>query len=145
MLSYTRCVCGRTALMEGAINSVEASWDRYGEEPAVRGLVELRDSRSQKKRERYDNLAYRIVRYARDGHLKVPRELNRLSEQIEELKTSDDRLLFFRLEEEPGLKGRRVRLTHLYKKGTQRAPRGEIARAEAIAREDARRESGSCG
>ncbi|WP_078853184.1 type II toxin-antitoxin system RelE/ParE family toxin [Streptomyces sp. NRRL S-1824] len=96
-------------------------------------LAALETSRRAKDQDRLADILIVLESYAHRGKLEVPRELNRLTEDIQELKAGDARLPFFDvINSDAGA----VRLTHGFNKKQQRTPRREIDRAKWVKRED---------
>jgi phage-related protein len=81
-------------------------------------------------------MAFRIAKFANEGRLRVPEQHNRLTPNIEELKTAYDRLPFYRQ-----VRGPRelIRVTHGFPKRSEKTPAHEIAKAEAIRKVDVER------
>ena len=129
--------CGRAELKVGECYAIEACWNRDDEPEAFHYLAALKRSRSKKSRERYADLVHRLDFFARTGTLKRPRELNTLSESIDEIKTRYDRLPFYRLTAQ-----RIIRVTHGFTKQTQKTPMGKIDKAHAIMAIDKRKGEG---
>ncbi len=80
------------------------------------------------------DIAIRFEEYARRGSLRIPRELNELTDDLWEIKVGTTRLPFFKLEG-PCYK-LIVRLTHGFNKQQQRTPRKHISRAKWIREQD---------
>ncbi|MFD8112235.1 type II toxin-antitoxin system RelE/ParE family toxin [Streptomyces microflavus] len=97
-------------------------------------LAGLESSKSTKDQDRLADILIVLETYAHKGHLEIPRELNRLTEDIQELKAGDARLPFFDV---TNSNSGAVRLTHGFNKRQQRTPRREINRAKWVKREDA--------
>jgi len=112
---------------------LEAAWDRDNRWQADEFLVGLESSRSKSGLRRLADIVLRFEEFATTGHLEIPRELNFLRGDVWEVKIGTDRLPFYY-----GNDGdvATVRMTHGFVKRTDKTPRREIDKAEAIARID---------
>ena len=112
---------------------LEAAWDRDNRWQADEFLVGLESSRSKSGLRRLADIVLRFEEFATTGHLEIPRELNFLRGDVWEVKIGSDRLPFYY-----GSDGdvATVRMTHGFVKRTDKTPRREIDKAEAIARID---------
>jgi len=94
--------------------------------------------------DRYADLLYRFETFALTGELDVPRELRHLVGEIWEIKTSRDRVPFYKVKHAGQSDGLVARLTHGFEKRKGRTvdgkiPRKHLDKAAWIAREDQKR------
>jgi hypothetical protein len=115
---------------------IEVARTRAGEVRADAFIVELERRAARGKQDalrRLSDIAIRFEEYAQMGTLRIPLELNQLTDNIWEIKAGDVRLPFFEVPESPS---GAVRLTSGFIKGTWRTPRKFIDEAEWVRRED---------
>ncbi len=112
---------------------LEAAWDRDDLWQADIFLADLEASRKKSSLRRLAEIAIRFEEFATTGRLEIPRELNRLRGRVWEIKVGTDRLPFY-YGQDPDILA--VRMTHGFVKRTQKTPRREIDKAEAIAKID---------
>lgn len=122
--------CSRVSYERGPYYVIEAALDRNLTFQADEYLMELRGSKSKTKRRRIADLAVVFEEYAFEGELEVPLQLNQLRGEIWEFKTAADRLPFYECNDGSA---KAIRMTHGFMKKTQKTPRREIDKAEAIA------------
>jgi phage-related protein len=127
--------CGRRVMERGDTYAIEAALDKDGVGQAGAFLDELAAG-SDRQRDLVSDMLIRLETFARTGKLIVPRELNYLRGDLWEVKAGTLRLPFYyRKEASCG----QVRLTHGFVKRSERTPRREMDRGEAIIREDQQR------
>ena len=126
--------CGRVVYEYGGIKMIEAARLLSGESPADDFLRQM-EERRKPDYSRLADVAVRLEELVLTGSLEIPRELNRLTDDLSEIKARDVRLPFFYL---PGSNERVVRLTSGFLKGTQKTPRHEIRKAQLVREEDLR-------
>jgi len=128
--------CGRIYYDRGPARMIEVARTRAGEVRADAFIVELERRAARGKQDalrRLSDIAIRFEEYAQMGTLRIPLELNQLTDNIWEIKAGDVRLPFFEVPESPS---GAVRLTSGFIKGTWRTPRKFIDEAEWVRRED---------
>jgi phage-related protein len=147
--------CGRFSVSEGRVNRIEAAWDRDGRAPLIDTLTSWVQTPRRSRLRRAADVAVALDALA-DGPLSLRRtELNALGDDMWELKVGTLRIPFGvatcpgpnsrgevrcavlpSFVPEPASNARCIRLTHAFRKATQRTPRRELDRARAILRED---------
>lgn len=115
------------------MHTIEAAFDRAGQAPAVGFFDDL--LRAKRTRPFAGDAAQRLEDFARAGRLEVPRELNRLHDELWEIKAQRVRLPLYYATADCA----DVRVTHGFLKNSQKTPRREIDRGLAIIREDKKR------
>lgn len=128
--------CGRTVWEAGRRKRVESARDRTGEEAFGQWVDEiLAADKRGKTRVLLEDLAIRFEEFCQTGTLRIPEDLNRLTDEIWEFKVGNLRAPFFTYNaSNPST----VRITHGFVKRGQKCPPREIRRAWGIMREDKR-------
>jgi hypothetical protein len=132
--------CGRWLYADGAALCIEQAVSGDEIPQAMRFLEDLYSSTDQGKRARFDDIWVRFEYYSIYGSLEPPRQLRHLEREIWEIKTAEDRVLFYELSECADHK-RVVRVTNCAEKSVSKTREGKlppkhIRRAEAIERID---------
>lgn len=117
----------------GARYVVEYAWDRSGNAAGLEYLERLLSSR--KTEDLAADGLVRVETFAATGELDIPRELNRLTDDLHEIKARTLRLPFYY----PVAACAQVRITHGFVKRSEKTPRKEIDLGMAIIREDQNR------
>lgn len=138
------CGCGRYEEASGPALRVEDAIDGKGEAQAYRYLRTLEAARKPRILERYAALIYRLETYADTGALDIPRELRKLTDEVWEIKTAEDRLPFYATSHDGAKEGTIARLTHGFEKRFGKTAEGRITGkqlnlAKWIVREDKKR------
>jgi len=103
-------------------------------------LEDLANSRNRRKQSRFTDILARFEALSIYGELEPPREINDLRGSIREIKTAEDRILFFEVAATTRHR-RAVRLTNACEKRVSKTSHGRLPRkhlelAEAIERID---------
>ncbi|MFF0445052.1 type II toxin-antitoxin system RelE/ParE family toxin [Streptomyces sp. NPDC004609] len=131
----TTCTdCSRISYERGTALMIEAARTTEERFEADEFIAEL--ERNHKRRgnlQRLADIAIRLEEFAERGTLRVPLQLNRLRDDLYEVKAGDVRLPFFYCTH---FTGKTVRLTHGFLKKSQKTPRKHIDKALWVMRED---------
>jgi hypothetical protein len=105
--------------------AVEAAIDASGGSPVIDELGALRGATNRNKRARYQDLLERLEQYANYGDLDIPTELRQIQGDIWEIKTAEDRILFYRTEASNHHRST-VRLLYAFAKSKGKTVEGKI-------------------
>lgn len=135
------CDCGRCIEARGRSRRIEDAFDGDGRQLAYDYLRSLENAKNKKKRQRYADLAHRFKVYSLTGYLEVPREMRKITDLVSEIKTAEDRILFYETAQCATRSAFTTRLTHGFEKriGKTREgkiPGGQIRRAEWVRKSD---------
>lgn len=113
---------------------IEAARTRDGKAEADLFIGQMEVDRKKKGNlRRLADIAIRMEEFSDRGTLRVPMQLNQLTDDLHEIKAGDVRLPFYYCSH---YTGKTVRLTHGFLKKSQKAPRKEIGKGLWIIRED---------
>lgn len=125
VLTELTCNCSRVQYADGVLLLVEAAISPKHTSEIVQQLDALRSSSNTKKKQRYYDLADRFEQLAAYGKLEQPLEMRPLEGELWEIKTSEDRVPFYRVDPSMTNQNRMaVRLTHQFAKATGKTPWG---------------------
>lgn len=126
--------CSRVSYERGAALMIEAARTRDGKAEADLFIGQMEVDRKKKGNlRRLADIAIRMEEFSDRGTLRVPMQLNQLTDDLHEIKAGDVRLPFYYCSH---YTGKTVRLTHGFLKKSQKAPRKEIGKGLWIIRED---------
>ena len=116
--------CGRHLYKSGITLVVEAAVDPDGASVIVQQLRQLSQSPRRAVQQRWEDLNERFVQLAIYGELEIPREMRNIEDELWEIKTSEDRVLFY--ERVASGHPRSVRLAYLFGKTKGKTPQGKM-------------------
>lgn len=132
--------CRRWVYADGSALTIEQAISKDIPPQVYAYLDELSSSNDRKKQIRFAGILVRFEAFSIYGELEPPRELNYLRGNLQEIKTQQDRVLFY---EVPATANHRraVRLTNACEKRVSKTSRGKLPRkhlelGEAIERID---------
>ncbi len=128
--------CGRICYERGRYLTIEAAVGKSEEQPVEEYLHKLEKARGPRGRnqQRLADILVRFDAFANDGSLRIPLELNYLTDDIWEIKTPASRLPFYYVVD--ASHGNVIRLTSGFDKNSQKTPPKEIRKALAVMRYD---------
>lgn len=112
---------------------IEAALAADGVALADEYLAALEKSKKDRDQDHLTDIVLVFEEFARTGELIIPRELNELRDGLWEIKVGKARFPFFYLAESAA---GALRLTHWFKKGTDKTPIGEINKANWVRGKD---------
>lgn len=126
-LNRSTCsVCGRPVFADGVASVVEGGLDDARNCPVHEQLERMRTSSKRSMRDRYSDLAVRFRDFADFGALEIPGEMRQLKGELWEIKTSEDRILFY--EVKPAGHKRAIRILDCFEKKFNKTPQGKAPR-----------------
>lgn len=122
-----RCdTCARLVYKNGVALVVEAGIDPTGNSPIIAQLESMRHSSRAKIRDRYADILVRFAELANYGSLDIPGEMRPLVGELWEIKTSEDRVLFY--DRKPSAHKRAIRVLHQFMKSSGKTSQGKTPR-----------------
>lgn len=117
--------CGRWVYAVGGALGIEEAVSRDGNSQVGEYLADLQNSGDRAKQQRFEDIAERFEYYSIYGKLEPKRQLRHLQGEIWEIKTAEDRILFFEMVA-TNRHARVARLTNCCEKSKSKTAAGKL-------------------